>query len=115
MYTVEDRILHALLLLVVADGHVEADELAKVREVARDLCGASFDDERLDELAQEVRDAPEDVIDYLARIRGLLEPEERRRLLAGLRAIASADGDVADAERVELAKAAEALGLDEPT
>ncbi len=114
MFTVEDRILHALLLLVVADGRVDEDELIRVRRAARDLCGFEPRDDQIEALLEEIRQAPDDVLEVLARIRGMLGPDERRAVLDAMAAIARADGTVDEAERLRLADAARALGLDAP-
>ena len=114
MFTVEDRILHALLLLVVADGRVDDEELVRVRRAARDLCGFEPRDDQIEALLEEIREAPEDVLDVLARIRGMLGPDERRAVYDALETVARADGTVDEAERLRLADAARALGLDDP-
>ncbi len=112
VYTIEDRIVRALLLVVVADGRIDAAELAVVERIARTLCGVTMAPDDLRALARTVQNEPEDVAAYLAQIRRMLGDDERRALLAGLRAVARADGAVAERERLELAAAAAALGLD---
>ncbi len=106
----DDRILHALLGMVVADDDADPDELEMLSKVYAELTGQTLDPEQLAALAT-ARLAPAAVVPSLDGLGDGLTPDDKHRVLNAAFSIAAADGFVLEEEDEQLAALAHALGL----
>lgn len=105
----DDLILEALISMVIADDHVDPEELATLARVYDDLTGRELSVEHLEAHARARLVDP--TVGYPGDIGEGLDHEGKLRVLGAAFAIAAADGFVMEEEEQQLESLAQLLGL----
>lgn len=107
----DDQILEALLSMVIADEHVDPDELRTLARVYGELTGRTVTVEHLEAHARARLADP--AVGYPGALGEGLSEAQRQQVLTAAFAIATADGFVLEEEEQRLTQLSQLLGLSE--
>lgn len=107
----EQAILHAMLLLMMADGHIDDAEVKTVIDVYAKLTDKQLAPQDVVAHAEHALAAGHTLNDYLASIADVLNDDGKRLVVRSMTLVASADGKMDDAERETIIECAGVIGL----
>lgn len=110
---VDDQILEALLSMVIADEHIDPDELKTLARVYGELTGRALSVEHLNAHARARLADP--AVGYPGDIGEGLSDEQKQQVLAAAFAVAAADGFVLEEEEQQLSRLSQLLGIPDET
>jgi tellurite resistance protein len=104
-------IRRVLVAMMVADGNVDPDEIATIRDIYRKMTGLEVGADELLAQAEHMRAHGLTISSCLGSLCDGLDDEAKHRVLAAAYQVAAADGFVLEEEDQLLANVAGALGL----
>ena len=102
----------AMVLMTRVDGHIDDDELVRVRWIMKKRFDRDLQDDDIRALVHEQVSAGVRLHDLLAESAPALDHDQKRLVLEVAFAIASADGAIVDEEDALLVRIARALGIE---
>ncbi|WP_194765775.1 TerB family tellurite resistance protein [Tamlana sp. I1] len=107
----EKAIKHSMVLTMLADGEIDANEKQQVLEIINKFCQHKLDMHQLTSYIQEVQRDREDVSTYLKKIGSMLNFQGKELILRCAFLVAASDGNVDKSEIKLMKKMAKALDL----
>ncbi len=104
-------IRRVMVMMMMADGVIEAEEMDTIRTVYEKLSGKKVSDEELLDEVELVRTEGKTVSDYVRHLVGKLNPEGRELVLKAAFFVAAADGVFQDEEKVMMRQLAKTLQI----
>ncbi|MFN0264330.1 TerB family tellurite resistance protein [Tepidamorphus sp. 3E244] len=107
----EQAILHAMLLLMMSDGHIDDAEVEAVIAVYAKLTDKQLTKDELLAAAEHAHEAGHNLSDYLQSIADVLNDDGKRLVIRSMALVANADGKMDEAERDTIVECAGVIGL----
>ncbi|MEZ4316437.1 MAG: TerB family tellurite resistance protein [Myxococcota bacterium] len=101
-----------MALMVLADGDIDDEEIAAMVKVSEMLPGGNLTDAEARAEVDAAAKGSRDIVEHVIDVRDFLNDAGKGLLLRVALAIAMADGEFADEEKVLLLQIGEALGMD---
>lgn len=98
-----------MVLMMLADGVIDDEELETIVAIYGKIAGAAITEDQIRDEAAELQGR--DVSDYVSSVRGNLNDRGKELVVQAAYAVAAADGDFADEERLLLLQIGEALEM----
>lgn len=107
----EQAILHAMMLLMMSDGHIDDAEVQTIIDVYAKLTDKKL--ARADVLAhaEHAHNAGHTLSDYLLSIADVLNDDGKRLVIRSMALVANADGRMEEAERDSIVECARVIGI----
>lgn len=100
-----------LILMMLADGVVEEEEIVAIQEVYAKLAGDDLDRDRIENEMHRARTDKTSLKDYLAQVASTLNDNGKELVVRAALMVAAADGDIADEEMAMLVELGNALEI----
>ena len=94
----EKAIKHCMVMIMLADGEIDAGEMAMTQMVINKFSHNKINEAQLVQYVKEVQDNPEDISTYLSRVKPLLNNQSKEYILQGALMVAAADGHIDESE-----------------
>ncbi|MCC0015114.1 MAG: TerB family tellurite resistance protein [Rhodobiaceae bacterium] len=107
----EQAILHAMLLLMMSDGHIDDAEVKTIVEVYAKLTDKHLTREDVVSHAEHALAAGHTLNDYVASIADVLNDDGKRLIIRSMALVANADGRMEPGERETIVECAGIIGL----
>lgn len=102
---------NTMILMMLADGVIDEDELSTVSEVYEGVTGKAISNLEVRQQADQLRALGTSVLDFLAEIGPMLNDPGREMVVRAAYMVAVADGEFDDSERKLLGEIADALHM----
>ncbi len=105
-------ILHLMVLMMVADGKIEEEELQSIKQIYSDLTSETVKDKEIQTLIENVSEENVSVEEYLKRITPYLNDYKKTLIIKAAYLVSAADDIIHEKEKKLLEEIRKALKLD---
>jgi len=107
----EKAIRHSMVLMMLADGHIDEEEMLVVQKIINKFGHADMTLDELEAFVKEVEQKQEPLSTYLARVAPSLNEHGKEMVIKCALSVAAADGHIDDSEKAMIAEMAQILEM----
>lgn len=106
-----DDVRRVMVLMMLADGRVEENEVLALVDFYRQLTGTEVPRSQIDQEVEQAKQAKSDAVSYVRRLAPRLGEQGKRTIVQGAFLVASAGGEMDPGHQQQLRQFPEALGI----